>query len=314
MHLPRALIPPESVRDADPATAGDGLSIRAAGELLGVPSPTLRSWERRYGLPTTTRSAGGHRRYRSPELTQLSLMRDQVAIGRRAADAARWVRGILDEANPRLDRVHSMLDASRAMDPVAIRAVLDMSCEDIGLGATLDQVLLPAMRQIGAWWEAGDCAVGQEHLTTEVVRGWLAKIVTLAPTPDPGNQVVLLGTGPKDSHTLGLEALAAQFARLRTATRMLGAGTSPSVFVAAVAAAPQATAVLVSHLPTHRRSAVSSLVALADTGAPLFFAGNAFLLPASRRGVPGTYLGESIATAALAIGHVDAHEGHPVTK
>ena len=81
----------------DPSLTGEGLTIKDAGKFLGVPGPTLRSWERRYGLPTTTRSLGGHRRYRSAELIQLSLMRDEIAIGRQAADAARWVRGMLDE-------------------------------------------------------------------------------------------------------------------------------------------------------------------------------------------------------------------------
>ena len=166
--------------------AGDGLTIKAAGTFLGVPGPTLRSWERRYGLPTTSRSVGGHRRYRSVELIQLSLMRDEIAIGRPAADAARWVRGILDEANPGVARVHALLEASRAQDPRAIRAVLDLAHAEIGLGDTLDQVVMPAMRQVGAWWETGDCDVGLEHLTTEVVRGWLARIVDARTRARPG--------------------------------------------------------------------------------------------------------------------------------
>jgi hypothetical protein len=37
---------------------------------------------------------------------------------------------------------------------------------------------------------------------------------------------------------------------------------------------------------------------VAETGCPTFYAGNAFLFPASRTNVPGTYLGESIADAA----------------
>ena len=82
-----------------------------------MPAPTLRSWERRYGLPTTPRSVGGHRRYGSVELIQLGLMRDEIAIGRRAADAARWVRDLLDQDTPGAGRVQAMLDASNQLDP-----------------------------------------------------------------------------------------------------------------------------------------------------------------------------------------------------
>jgi methanogenic corrinoid protein MtbC1 len=295
------LVSPHSGSDQDPSVEGDGLTIKAAGSYLGVPGPTLRSWERRYGLPTTSRSIGGHRRYRSGDLVQLSLMRDEIAIGRRAADAARWVRGILDDTNPGVARVRALLKASRAHDPQAIRAVLDLARAEIGLGQTLDQVVMPAMRQVGAWWETGDCDVGLEHLTTEVVRRWLARIVTLAPAPDAARRIVLLATGPADSHTLGLEALAAQLAELGTASRMLGPRTSLPVLLAAVEAAPGAVVVVVSHLMSQRRATVASLVALAEAGTPAFFAGNAFLLPVSRKEVPGSYLGETIGGGALVI-------------
>jgi MerR family transcriptional regulator, light-induced transcriptional regulator len=285
----------------DPSTAGDGLSIKEAARFLGVPGPTLRSWERRYGLPSTSRSVGGHRRYRSGDLVQLSLMRDEIAIGRRAGDAARWVRGLLDEANPEIARIHAMLDASNRLDAAAIRSVLDRANAEIGLVATLDAVLLPAMRQVGAWWETGVCDVGQEHFTTELVRGWLAKEITLTPTPKAATTSVLLATGPDDFHTLGLEALAAQLAQQGLPSRPLGPRTSQRVLLAATAATPGAVVVVVSHLSTHRRSAVASLVAVAETSTPTFYAGNAFMFPGARKGVPGTYLGETIGEAALLI-------------
>lgn len=295
---------PEAHREArrdDPSSTGEGLSIKAAGELLGVPGPTLRSWERRYGLPTTSRSVGGHRRYRSGELIQLSLMRDEIAIGRPAGDAARWVRGLLDEANPGVTSVRAMLDASTRLDSDAIRSVLDSAYEQNGLAAALDDVVMPAMRQIGVWWEIGHCDVGQERLTTEVVRGWLARLTTLAPPPAAGSATVLLATGPGDFHTLGLEALAAQLAQQRRAIRLLGPRTAQRVLLAATAATPHAVVVVVSHLRTQRRAAVDSLRAVAEGHTPVFFAGNAFMFPTSRRGVPGTYLGESIGAAALLI-------------
>ena len=296
--------------DHDPSLTGKGLSIKDAGKFLGVPAPTLRSWERRYGLPTTTRSPGGHRRYRSPELIQLGLMRDEIAKGRQAADAARWVRGMLDEGRPGVARVHALLEASNRRDSGAIRAVLDLAHREIGLSAALDEVVMPAMRQIGAWWETGDCDVGQEHFTTEVVRGWLAKIATLARDPGSRHRTALLATGPGDFHTLGLEALAALLAEHGAAFQLLGSRTTTSVLLAATAATADAVAVVVSHLPTQRRSAIASLEAVAQLGVPTFYAGNAFLFPVSRKGVPGTYLGESLAEAARVIVGHNAQKRH----
>jgi hypothetical protein len=211
------------------------------------------------------------------------------------------VRGLLDEENSGAARVHAVLDASNRLDAGAIRSVLELAHVETGLAATLDDVVMPAMRQIGAWWETGHCDVGQEQLTTEAVRAWLAKVTTLAPAPGPGARTVLLATGPGDFHTLGLEALAAQLAEQRLATRLLGARTAQLALLAATASTPDAVVALVSHLPTQRRSAIASITAAAQSGVPTFFAGNAFLFPASRKGVPGTYLGESIGQAGQLI-------------
>jgi DNA-binding transcriptional MerR regulator len=280
----------------------DGLSIHAVSERLGVPAPTLRSWERRYGVPITPRSAGGHRRYSADALHQLRLMRDEVALGRRAADAARAVRAMLDPEHDAATRIAEFLAASTAMDPEALRDVLDRTRDDVGLAATLDGVLMPAMRQIGTWWQTGRCDIGLEHLTTEVVRGWISRVGAFAPPPERGRPI-LLACGPRDQHTLGLEALAALLAEQRRPSRVLGARTPQATLVTAVAATGATTLVLVSHLPTHRRVSVEALQAVAETRCRIFYAGNAFLFPAARKGVPGTYLGETLAGAAALLAH-----------
>jgi hypothetical protein len=59
--------------------------------------------------------------------------------------------------------------------------------------------------------------------------------------------------------------------------------------------------VLVSHLPTHRRSAVESLGAVIDPSRPTFYGGNAFMFESSRTHVPGIYLGETMAGASQEI-------------
>jgi DNA-binding transcriptional MerR regulator len=61
------------MEDASPGE--EALSIQTVSERLGVPAPTLRSWERRYGVPDTPRSPGGHRRYSAEALNQLRRMR-----------------------------------------------------------------------------------------------------------------------------------------------------------------------------------------------------------------------------------------------
>ncbi len=264
---------------------------------LGVPGPTLRSWERRYGVPATTRSVGGHRRYFEQDLQQLRLMRDEIARGRKAAEAATVVRGLLAGTGPGAGHVAALLAGSTAMDPALIRRSLDDAAAELGVAAAVDEVLLPGMRQIGAWWEGGRCDIGQEHLTSEVVRGWLSRETASIPVSRTARPVVL-ACGPRDLHTLGLEALALLLARSGHSCRVLGARTPERALVTAVTATSAVAAVVVSHLASNRRPSVAALHAVAALGCPVFYGGNAFVLPAARDGVPGTYLGESIAAAA----------------
>lgn len=274
----------------------DGRAIRQVSQLLGVPAPTLRSWERRYGIPVASRSAGGHRRYAEEELNQLRLMRDEISRGKRASDAALAVRLLLDQARPERARIDRVLEGSEREDPEAIRLALDQARAALGLGATIDDVLMPALRQVGAWWENGRCDVRQEHLTTETARGWLARATAFMPqvTYDPP---ILLACGPRDMHTIGLEALSALLAEHSRGTRILGARTSELTLVTAVRSTNAVAVVVVSQLHTHRRPAVDALRAVTGSGCGVFYGGNAFAFEGERRDVPGTYLGETFSDA-----------------
>lgn len=277
-----------------------GLQIRRVSELLGVPAPTLRSWERRYGVPTTIRSEGGHRRYGADELQEIRLMRDEIARGLRASDAARSVRLLLDRDSPDQPRITALLEASGRIDPDGLRAVLEESRAELGLSMTIDQVVMPALRQVGAWWEAGRCGLEQEHVTTETIRGWFARSTTLAPDVCHDRPIVL-ACGPRDQHTVGLEALAALLAERGRGARLMGPRTTCEAVLAAIVATHAEAVVVVSHLRAQRRPAVETVVAVDDTGTAVFYAGNAFSSPELRIGVPGTYLGTSLSVAATTI-------------
>ena len=285
-------------RNASPA--GDGPAIKQVSESLGIPAPTLRSWERRYGIPVTSRSSGGHRRYAEDELIQVRLMRDEIARGKRAAEAALAVMLLLDQNNPELVWIERMLAASEQASPTDIRVVLDQARNELGLATTIDDVLMPAMRQIGAWWENGRCDVAQEHLMTETARGWLARLTVLTPvaTYEPP---ILLACGPRDRHSIGLEALAALLAEAGRGCRVLGARTSELTLVSAATATRAAAVVVVSQLHTNRRAAVDALRAVEKTGCRVFYAGNAFAFSGERHRVPGTYLGDNFAKASTII-------------
>ncbi|MEV0590053.1 MerR family transcriptional regulator [Nonomuraea cavernae] len=68
--------------------AGPGYGIGAVARRLGVPAPTLRTWNQRYGLGPSRRSPGGHRRYDEGDLLRLEEMNRLIKSGIAPADAA----------------------------------------------------------------------------------------------------------------------------------------------------------------------------------------------------------------------------------
>jgi DNA-binding transcriptional MerR regulator/methylmalonyl-CoA mutase cobalamin-binding subunit len=274
------------------------LTIQEASRLLQVPAPTIRSWERRYGVPVPGRSHGGHRRYTPEQLQMLQRMRDEISRGRRAVEAAALVKAAQTESmNP---LVAAFLQAAQRFDPSGIEQTLDAACRELGLGRTVDEVLLPAMREIGRRWEAGRCDVAHEHLATGATQAWLTTI-TRSAAISRQHRPVLLSCGPRDHHTLALEAMAALLLDAGLDCRLLGARVPVTSLLRAVKETNPAAVILVSHLAVARRSAVEALRSLPVHDTTLFYAGNAFLSPQSRRGVPGTYLGDNLSNATSMI-------------
>src|SRR4051794_39933348 len=70
---------------------GGTLRIGELSKRSGVSPELLRAWERRYGLLQPTRSAGGLRLYSADDLERVRQMRQHLASGLAAAEAAALV-------------------------------------------------------------------------------------------------------------------------------------------------------------------------------------------------------------------------------
>jgi len=273
-----------------------GVPIKDVIQILGVPMPTLRFWELRYGVPTWGKGPGQRRRYRQDEVEALRLMRDEIARGQPADLSAQAVGRLLGEHEPALELILRILTAAERLDAALIRGLLDEATATLGLVACIDDVLLPATRQIDVWRAVGLCDVVQERMATEAVRTWLDRRSAFAPTPTrPGP--ILLACGPHDQYTIGLESTAVLLRYEGWPCRVLGARTPTVTLVAAVRATVVAGVVVVSHRASGRRRAVESIRAVDDLGVEVFYSGNAFSAPQNRRGVPGRYLGSGIGEA-----------------
>lgn len=274
------------------------LSMQEVSRALMVPAPTIRSWERRYGVTVGEHSVGGHRRYTVAELNSLRGMRDDIGRGYSALEAATRLKAAL--AAPPDPLVNVLVEAAHSLDATAIEGVLDAARAGLGLGGAVDAVMLPAMRDLGRWWQTGRCDVAHERLATQTVRTWLAR-VPAGPPSLAVHRPIVLSCGPRDHHTIGLEAFDALLRERGWSCLMLGSRVPSASFALAIHESDAVAAVMVSHLSTARRSTVESLRLADPRRTHLFYAGNAFLTRNSRQGVPGTYLGTSLTVATKLI-------------
>ena len=273
------------------------LTISDVSLLLGIPVPTIRSWERRYGFPTPARTRGRHRRYALSEIERLRALRDEISSGVRAAEAIERVERRSATVGDDAGLARAVVDAGMRYDAPGVRELLGEAALALGFDGAVERVALPALRSVGSLWEAGKCDVANEHLTTHEVRAWLARQV--APEGRGSGAPVVLAAGPRDQHTVGLEAFHVMLTRRGVCSRLLGSGTPASSLVAAATSAGAGAVVVTSHMSTNRRAALDALAAAAALeDVEAFYAGNAFSAASARAGVPGTYLGRELAAAA----------------
>lgn len=199
-------------------------------------------------------------------------------------------------SDPAAAFVREILGAAIARDTDCVRDQLELATAALSLGVCLDEVLFPAMRQLGRWWQSGHLDIEDERLATEAARGWLERLALRAPDPTDAAPI-LLACGPADQHSLGLEALAVLLRNEGQRCRVLGPRVSIRALTTAVRANRPAAVVVVSHLRANRLSATQSLRAVAALGVEVFYAGAAFGSARLRRNVPGTHLDTSLRTA-----------------
>src|SRR5262245_22417074 len=109
------------------------LTVSAVAEEIGVSVATLRTWERRYQVGASAHQPGRHRLYTARDVARLRRMRQLIAQGITAAEAARVADGAHDsrpEPRPRKDPgaasvgpavVRTLVNASLALDAAAVR-------------------------------------------------------------------------------------------------------------------------------------------------------------------------------------------------
>ena len=236
--------------------------IHVVAKMTGVPEPTLRAWERRYGVPSPERTVSRYRLYGAREVEQVRRMRALADRGLSAAEAARAVRAeatvagapsaapnpdVFADARARLARALDRFDVegleaqTRSLSVLAPPVVL------------FEEVIAPVLRDVGDRWKAGALSVGHEHMVSHVLGGFMHDLLRLAAAG--ARTPVLMASFADEEHELGLLGVGLSFAAWGLRPIVLGARTPPSAVRDAVrAASPSLVALSVTIAPPAPRA------------------------------------------------------------
>lgn len=189
-----------------------------------------------------------------------------------------------------------IVQAAQDPDPAGIQGQLDRAASSFGPAWCVDEILIPATRQLRRMVATGRRDIVQELMATESIRAWLSHRCSFAPPPQEIGPI-LVACGPRDPDLVGPEALALLLRLRRWPCRVLGARTS-TFHLTIAAQASDATAVVVFSTERRGRSpAILSLRAVDERLFPVFFAGRAFHSQRRRRHLPGRFLGPNLQQA-----------------
>jgi methanogenic corrinoid protein MtbC1 len=308
-------------------------NTKAVVRQTDVPAPTLRAWERRYGILNPQRGENDYRLYSERDIVTVAWLRERVASGMTISQAIALLRSLSPARGPRRHPIVVVpQEADLPLTPALPTAAMpSLSLDQLGdtllrqlvgvqeqaaqrtiaqaLAAyPLEDVCLslftPVLEALGNLWERRAIGVATEHFASSVILAQLEALFRSACGAERGC-CVLVGCAPGELHEVGSLMLALFLRRLGIRVVYLGQSVETESVVALASALCAVGVVLSAALPDHAEAMVTigeRLLALEPPGPIFLYGGRAFAThPELAEQIPGQLLAMSPYDAALEI-------------
>jgi methanogenic corrinoid protein MtbC1 len=196
-------------------------TIRAVSEKTGIQPVTLRAWERRHEVLSPHRADNRYRLYSERDIAILRWLKHRIDEGTSISNAVSELRSMTNrnvwpEAIPQAPSQVSSATNSAPPSYYARQLYNTLIRHDEGRAGDLlrdaharfdlltvcQEVIIPALREIGDAWYRGDIRVTTEHFASAYLRGKLLSLLQAYPTKR-GAPLILIGCAPMEQHELG---------------------------------------------------------------------------------------------------------------
>ena len=226
--------------------------ISTVSRATGVPTVTLRAWERRYDFLRPRRTPKGHRLYSMEQVDLIrrvtALIESGIPVGR-VGDMIRQERMI--SAEPALGNSDSwqiameeMIEAVRGFDEKRLDQVYERQLSRFSDARVTENLVIPMLRKLGDSWKRGDTGVAEEHFFSLYIRNKLGSRWHHGDRPLAGRRLVV-ACMPGERHEYGL-LFFALIARARGFDPVLLGADMPLVELHKVVERTRAAALVIS--------------------------------------------------------------------
>lgn len=198
-------------------------NLKAVLHETGLAADTLRAWERRYGVPSPQRTAGGHRLYSQYDIETIKwliarqaeglsisravdLWNEQIASGidplaALAPIGMTSIQTLPISADTNLDSIRAeWINACMNFNETQAEQALNKAFSILPVEAVCLDVLQKGMSEIGMLWYENRASVQQEHFASGLAMRRLDALLSASPAPTRP-QTILVGCPPGEWHT-----------------------------------------------------------------------------------------------------------------
>ena len=302
-------------------------NIKVVLNQTGIAADTLRAWERRYGLPTPQRTAGGHRLYSDRDIATIKWLMDRQSEGlsiSRAVDL--WNEKIDSGSDPLADSAQATSASPLAVPSAPVDSTLTSlradwveACTDFNeaiaeqilnqafslfpIEAVCTEVIQKGMSDIGELWYENKLSVQQEHFASSLAMRRIDALLSAAPPPTR-KETILVGCPANEWHTFTPLLISLFLRRRGYKVIYLGANVPADRFVETVKDTKADLVLLVAQQLTSAATLQQTAHALVTKKIPIAFGGRIFnLRPNMVDYIPGFFLGNDI---GIAIGEIES--------
>lgn len=310
-------------------------NIKAVVQETGLKPPTIRAWERRYGLPNPVRTDGGHRQYSRRDIDTLKWLIDRQGEGLSISHAIELWRTLIERGQDpiRLGKPSVAIKKNPMTEPAEgiqinqLRQAWVMACLEYDGEAAEEavaqafarfspdtvaiHVLQQGLREIGQGWYQGVVTVQQEHFASALA---IRRVEALMSTSPPARRPerIVLSAAPGDHHSFSPLLLAYLLRRQGMNVIYLGVDVPATDLEKAVDRVKPDLTILSAQLLTTAAALYQVAFGIHRQGVPLAYGGQVFnYFPDLQQLIPGHFLGTSMEAAVHQVEYILDHNPLP---